>query len=158
MAAQLTYGYETAKGVAGLLADISFSTVASKVNEENDGALKFGMAVVRGTAAGSQVKKPASGAAAADFEGVVIRHENTEEDASGKAVVKKGATVSVLQKGRIWARLADSAAPTAGATAYVVVSGDNAGAFTATSTDAVDIGATFGENCDLTEGVAVISL
>ena len=156
--AQLNYSYDTPKGVAGGLADISFSTVASRANEENDGVLKFGMAVKRGTTAGTQVKKPAEGTTAADIEGIVVRHANTEEDMNGAAVVKKGATVSVLKHGAIWARLADETAPTPGAKAYVIPSGTGAGTFTATATDNLDIGATFGGEADLTEGIAIVNV
>ena len=74
----------------------------------------------------------------------------------GKVVVPSGASVGILKKGKVWGRLAEGATPTYGATAYVVKSGDDAGCFTNTATDALDIGATFGNASD--DGIAVIEI
>ena len=142
MAAQLTYGYDTPKAVPGMIADLAEIEVASRANDENDGVLKFGMGVVVGAHAGRSVKKPVSGSTAAVFEGVVVAREHTEQDMNGRVVVQKGSTVSVLKRGNIWARLADAdTQPGYGATAYLIVSGDDAGCFTAASADGVDVGA-----------------
>ena len=61
-----------------------------------------------------------------------------------------------MTKGRIWGRLATDVVPTYKATAYVVVSGDDAGTFTTTADGNVDIGATFGNETD--DGIAIIDL
>lgn len=56
MAAQLDYSYTTPKGVAGGKYDIAFDEVITRKNEEADGVLKYGMAAMIGTNAGSDVK------------------------------------------------------------------------------------------------------
>lgn len=153
--AQLKYTYDTPNGVAGGKADIAFDEVITRKNEENDGVLKFGMAAMIGTGVGSGVKVPAS-CTADKIEGIVLRAENTEHDLDGKVVVRKNATVGILRKGRVWARLANGAKPTYGAKAYVVVSGEDAGTFSEKDTSNVDIGATFGNAKD--DGIAVINI
>ena len=127
---QLTYTYETPKGVPGGKVDISFDDVASRRNEEPDGKLRFGMAAQTGTYPGATVKVPVSGAAKADVEGVVLSAPNTEKDREGHVIVHEGATVSVMRHGRVWGRISSDAVPVSGATAYVVVDGDEAGCFT----------------------------
>lgn len=154
MAAQLSYGYSTPKGVAGGKADIAFDEVITRKNEEENGVLKYGMAAMVGTAAGSGIKVPATGCTAAQIEGIVLRAANTEQDMEGNVVVKKNASVGILRKGYVWGRLATDATATYGATAYVVVTGADAGTFTDKADGNVDIGAKFGNASD--EGIAVI--
>jgi hypothetical protein len=160
MAAQLNYDYSTPKGVAGGIFDISFTDVVTRQNQENDGVLKFGMAVAVGTNAGTDVKVPVSGTTAAQIEGVAVCAANTEQDMDGHVHVTKGHAVSIMKRGKIWGRLADETAPTYGATAYVSIDGETAGSFTATAVEnkTVDIGATFGNVSDVANGIAVIVL
>lgn len=159
MAAQLNYNYGTPKGVPGGKYDIAFDEVVSRNNENTDGVMKYGIAVAQGTAAGKTVKVPVSGTTAAQIEGVTIALPNIEQDMEGNVVIKQNRTLSVMKSGNIWGRLADETAPTAGAAAYVVVSGDHAGEFTATSGETtVNIGAKFGNEADLTAGIAVVVL
>ena len=142
MAAQLDYSYTTPKGVAGGKYDIAFDEVITRKNEEADGVLKYGMAAMIGTNAGSDVK--------------VLRAANTEQDMNGHVVVKKCASVGIVRKGRVWCRLASDAEPAYGAKAYVVVTGKDAGTFTHTEGSNVDIGATFGNAKD--DGIAVVEI
>jgi hypothetical protein len=158
MAAQLNYNYGTPKGVPGGKFDISFDEVVTRSNEEEDGKMKYGLAVVIGAAAGDGVKLPATGATAAQIEGITVALPNTEQGMDGKVVIKKGATLGVMKKGNIWGRLAASVTPDYGKTAYVVITGDDAGAFTTSSTGTVDIGAKFGNAADKDNGIAVIIL
>ena len=144
--AQLNYDYGTAKGVAGGKVDISFDEVITRMNEVEDGVLKFGMAVVVGTKAGNTVKKPA--ATSDKFEGVVVCHANTEQDMNGNVVVKKGASLGVMTKGHIWGRLATGVTPAYGEKAYAVVTGNDAGTFTNVADGALETGATFGKYTD----------
>lgn len=130
MAAQLDYSYRTPKGVPGGKFDIAFDEVVSRNNENEDGVMKYGMAVATGATAGKTVKVPVSGTTAAQIEGVAIALPNTEQDMEGNVVVKKNRPLSVMKKGNIWGRLAHLATPTYGSTAYVVVDGDYAGCFT----------------------------
>jgi hypothetical protein len=156
MAAQLDYEYSTPKGAAGGKFDISFDEVVTRNNEEADGVLKYGMAAMIGTAVGSGVKLPVAGATAKQIEGIVLRAANTEQDMTGAVVVKKGASVGIMRKGHIWARTATGATVTYGAAAYVVLTGADAGKFTDSSEDTLDIGAKFGNASD--DGIAVIEI
>lgn len=156
MAAQMDYGYRTPKGVAGGKFDIAFDEVVTRKNEEKDGVLKYGMAAMVGTTAGTDVKVPATGCTAAQIEGIVLHAANTEQDMKGKVVVPEGASVGILRKGHVWARIASDAVPAYGAKAYVVVTGEDAGTFTHTDTGNVDIGAVFGKETD--DGIAVIEI
>lgn len=167
MSAQTNYNYSTPKGVPGGKFDIAFDEVITRRNESNDGVMKFGMAVAQGTTAGKTVKVPASTDTADKIEGVAIALPNTEQDMAGNVIVKKDVSLSVMRKGNIWGRLADENAPTAGATAYVIQTGDNAGEFTASADNGeegndkveyLNIGAKFGNACDLDAGIAVIVL
>lgn len=133
MAAQLDYGYSTPKGIPGGKADISFDVVVTRMNEEADGVLKYGMAAFVGTDKGHGIKLPTSESTKADFQGVVICNANTEHDMYGHVNVRKGVAVSCMLRGRIWGRLAPGAEPSYGAKAYVAVDGDYAGCFTSQS-------------------------
>jgi hypothetical protein len=157
MAAQLNYGYSTPKGVAGGKANIVFDFVATRSNEEADGVLKYGMAVMVGTTPGASVKLPTN-ATADTIEGIVLRAANTEQDMSGTVVVKNGASVGVIKKGSVWGRTVSDCEPSYGETAYVVTSGDDVGLFTNKSAEGttVDIGAKFGNAFD--DGIAVIEI
>lgn len=130
MSAQTSYNFATPKGVAGGLYDLSRHDVVSRRNEENDGVIKFGMGVVIGTTKGVQVKLPAAGATAGNFEGIVLNGFSTELDKDGKLVVTNDATVGVITYGKVWARIVADITPAYGDALYLVVSGDNAGLFT----------------------------
>lgn len=136
MAAQTNYRYETPKGVPGGKVDIAFDEVITRMNEAEDGVLKFGMAAAVGSDPGSNVTIPKTATTAAQIEGVVLAHPNTEQDRKGKVIVLKDATVGIMRKGRVWGRLAADADPAYGEKAYVVVDGEEAGSFTHTSTAA----------------------
>jgi len=156
MAAQLDYGYSTPKAVPGAKVDLVHDEVVARINEAEDKAVKYGMAVAVGTSAGHAVTVPTEGTTADKIEGVVVCHPNTEHDLNGDVIVKKGKTLSVMTKGRIWGRLATDVTPVYKAKAYVVVSGADAGTFTTAAEGNVDIGATFGRDTD--NGIAVIEL
>ena len=89
MAAQLNYGYSTPKAVPGAKVDLTHDEVSTRMNEAEDGKLKYGMAAMVGTKAGHTVTVPTDGATADKIEGVVICHPNTEQDIKGNVVVKK---------------------------------------------------------------------
>ena len=153
MAAQLDYGYSTPKGVAGGKVNLFHDEVITRMNEEENGVLKFGMAVMVGSKAGHTCKV-AKGATAEQIEGIALCNPTTEFDMNGNVVVKKGASIGVMKTGAIWARLATDVTPTYGAKAYVVVSGNDAGTFTTTASGNVDIGAKFGNETD--DGIAIV--
>lgn len=126
--AQLDYNYSTAKNVPGGKADLSFDEVVTRQNESADGVLKYGMGVAIGSTAGKTVKVPAT--TSDKFEGVVLSLPNTEQDMNGKVIVKKGASLSIIKKGHVWARTATDAVVTYGAKAYLAVDGEDVGTFT----------------------------
>ena len=156
MAAQKNYGWETPKGVAGGKVDIGFDDVVARTNEAEDGVMKYGMAVAVGTNPDFSVTVPGAGTTAEKIEGVVVCHPGTEQDMKGKVVVKNNASLSIMRKGRIWGRTAADITPAYGEKAYVVITGDDAGAFTNVADGALDIGAKFGRYTD--DGIAVIEL
>ena len=153
---QTTYKYNTPLGQPGGLYDLSWHEIDSFENEANDGVMKFGMGVVRGTAAGKQVNVPASGATAATFEGIVVNKPASENTLYGGPEMKKHCTVGVMRYGRIYGLLADSVTPAYGDAVYLVISGDDAGCFTNSSTNNVAIKGRFlGAGSD---GIAPIEL
>jgi hypothetical protein len=156
MAAQTNYSYSTPKGVPGGKYDIAFDEVVTRKNENEDGVMKYGMAVAIGSDKGKSVKVPVDGTTAEQIEGIAIALPNTEQDAEGNVIVKKNRSLSIMKKGNIWGRLATGATATYGTKAYVVISGDDAGTFTDTEGSNLDIGATFGNASD--DGIAVIVL
>jgi len=135
--------------------EITEDKVVARLNEENDGVLKGGMAVAVGTSAGHSVA--AIKATSAVFEGVIVHHQNVEQNTDGEVVIKKGSTVGVMTEGKVWGRTKTGATPTYKASAYVETSGDDAGTFTETaSATTIDVGAKFGNESD--DGIAVIEL
>ena len=133
MAAQMNYSFDTPKGVAGGKVDLAYDEVVTRQNEEADGVLKFGMAAAVGTSAGSTVKVPAAGTTKAQIEGVVLHAANTEQDMSGKVILKKDVSVGIMRKGHVWGRLAGGAVTSYSGIAYVVLDGKDAGCFTSNS-------------------------
>lgn len=154
--AQTSYSYKTPNGHAGLIYDISMHVVETRRNENADGEMHFGVGVVKGTTAGEQVKLPTSASVAADFEGVTLNGETTEFATTGAVTIRNDAALSVLTKGKVWVKVTDGAVPAYGATAYLVVSGTDAGKFTSDTASGIDVGAKFATAKD--NGLAVIVL
>lgn len=156
MSAQTVYSFSTPIGQAGGIYDLAPYAVDAFCNEANDGVVKFGMGVVRGTNAGKGVKAPASGATAATFEGIVTNRRTTENALTGGPELKKGCTVGVMRYGRIYGLLAANEAPAYGDAVYLVVSGNDAGCFSKTSTNNVAIKGRFLSAAS--DGIALIEL
>lgn len=131
MAAQTSYNFGFAKGVAGGLFDLSAHEIPTRQSEED---LTFGIGTVKGTNAGVDVKKPTSSSTAADFEGVVVHNSvMTELDMNNNLVIKAKRTVGCLTSGKIWAGIAPGATPSYKGNAYLVKDGEYAGYFTSQS-------------------------
>ena len=131
MAGQLTYTYQTPKGVAGALVDISPKSIDSRTNEETVmDALRFGMGAMVGSNPGSLVLKPIAAMTANDFEGVVMTGYTQQMTMDGEVHVYPAQTVGVLRWGRAWARVVDGISPAYGDLLYLVTNGANAGLFT----------------------------
>ena len=154
---QTTYSFNTPIGQPGGLYDLSPYELDAFINESADGVVKFGMGVVKSaTDAGTAVKLPATGATAASFEGIVNNRRTTENAIDGGPVIKNKATVGVLRYGRIYALLAEGANPAYGGTPYLVITGDDAGCFTDSSTGTVAVKGRFLTGA--IDGVAVVEL
>lgn len=129
MGVQKTYGYATSKGIAGGIYDMYHYPVDSRFNEEEDGKLTFGVGVVPGKIPGSSVALPTSESTAKDFEGVVINGFDRQQDLDGKLYILNNQNVGVMRRGRVWVRLATSAAPAYGDELHMIVEGAEAGFF-----------------------------
>lgn len=159
MSAQINYGYKTTMGEAGGIFDLACYVIDSFANEAETGKLKFGVGVVKGTAAGKQVNLPASGAAAADFEGIVVNRRTTEYDMEGKIHIRKNSTVGVMRSGRIYGRIANGVTGiNYGDAVYMIADGDEAGYFTNVKGSNVAVNARFIGEMDSTAMVAPIEL
>ena len=75
MSVQTKYGYATGKGIAGGIFDMYHYPVDSRFNEEENGVLRFGVGVVKGSIAGSNIKLPAAGGFAAVLKADSARDE-----------------------------------------------------------------------------------
>lgn len=129
MAAQTSYGFATSRGIAGGIYDMYHYPVDSRFNEEANGKLGFGMGVVKGSIAGSNVKLPVAASTAADFEGVIVNGFTNQHDLEGEVTIMNNQNVGVMRKGRIWVALAADAAPAYGDAVHLIVSGTDAGRF-----------------------------
>ena len=139
MSVQTQYNYQTPKGVAGSLFDISPYSIDSRINGEDEaGKMMFGMGAVRGGNPGTNVLVP-DGSDAMDFEGVVLTGFNNEQTMAGEVKVMPLQTVGILKYGKAWARIVDGDTPKYGDKLYLVVDGDDAGLFTTDDTDTVEI-------------------
>lgn len=128
MSAQTTYNYATPVGIPGGIVDLAPYAIDTFINEETTGKMKFGLGVVQGTSAGTQVKLPTD--AQGKFEGVTVNNRTTEYDLDGNIRIREGVGMGVMRYGRIYVRLAAGAAPKYGDAAYVIATGDEAGCFT----------------------------
>lgn len=161
MSAQNTYRYNTPIGVAGGIVDIAPYAIDTFINEENDGVMQFGVAVMRGTKAGVEVLLPATVSStaptAAKFEGITTNNRTTEYDMAGDISIKKGVPIGVMRYGRIYAKLATGITPAYGDPVYFIYDGTEAGCFAnASGTKRVAVKGRFLSTAN--NGVAVVEL
>jgi hypothetical protein len=144
--------------MAGGIVDLAPYAIDSFINEEANEVMKFGIGVVAGTVAGTNIKKPASGATAATFEGITTNNLTTEYNLDGKVRILNKAPVGVMRYGRIYAKVATGITTAYGDPLYLVVSGDEAGYVTNSSTGTVALKGRFMGAVDATNGVAEVEL
>ncbi len=156
--AQTRYGFSTPKGGAGGILDIAPYEINTFTNEEATGVMLHGVGVVSGTVPGTNVKRPAAGATAAKFEGVVVNNRTTEYDLEGNMNIKAKAALGVMRYGRVYARIAEGVEPAYGDDAYLITSGDEAGFFTNVADGNVAVKARFVSGKDATAAIAAIEL
>lgn len=158
MSAQLAYRYSTPIGAAGEIVDLAPYAIDTFKNEEENGDMTFGIAVVQGTDVGVQIKKPVSGSTAAVFEGIATNNFTTEYDLDGHIRILKGAPVGVMRYGRIYGRVADGVTPAYGDPVYFIKTGTEAGYFTTSSSGTVAVKGRFLGSVDAANRVAEIEL
>ena len=156
MSAQTVYRFSTPIGQPGGIYDLAPYAVDSFINEAPNGAMKFGMGVVKGAKPGIGIKVPESGAASADFEGIVTNRRTSENAMFGGVELNKDITLGVMRYGRIYGLLAANEDPAYGDAVYLVVSGDDAGCFSKASTGNVAVKGRFLSGA--TDGIALIEL
>lgn len=138
MAAQTSYSYQTPRGVAGGLYDISPYAIDSRTNGEIvPGALMFGMGAVQGDVPGVTVAIPTAGDTGDAFEGIVLTGFTNQQNMLGEIQIYPQQTVGILRWGRAWARIAEGVTPAYGESLFLIIDGDEAGLFT-TSPGIVD--------------------
>lgn len=152
MSAQTVYKFGTAFGAAGGIVDLVPHAIDTFLNEEETGVMKFGMAVVDGTNAGTGIVLPTS--ADDKFEGITVNNRTTEYDLDGNIRIVKGVAMGVMRYGKIYGRLAEGAEPSYGAPVYVVVEGNDKGCLS--TSGGMAINARFVSGAD--NGVAMIEL
>lgn len=158
MSAQLSYRYSTPIGAAGGIVDLAPYAIDTLKNEEENGVMLFGVALVQGTAIGVQVKKPVSGSTADNFEGIAVNNLTTEYDLDGKIRILKGSPIGVMRYGRVYARVADDVSPAYGDALYFIKSGAQAGYFTNSSDGTVAVKGRFLGTVDASNRVAQVEL
>ena len=157
------YGYQIPAGLPGGIYDLSDKQIATR-QVDADTEVKPGMGVVVGATAGETVAAVSSGSAADDFEGVFVHgSKNLEYDVNGEAATGGYESIGVMQKGKIWVLIADTATTTYKNAAALITDGDNAGKFTdsgdTSETSVVALSdAIFTGVADADNGIAVIQL
>lgn len=137
---QTSYSYQTPKGVAGGLFDISPKSIDSRINGETTAdALKFGMGAVQGATPGTDVKVPTDTDTADKFEGLVLTGFVGEMDMAGDQKLQPKQTVGILRYGKAWARVAPGVTVQYGDALYLINEGEDAGLFTNDDEDAIAV-------------------
>ena len=95
MSAQTSYTQSTPRGAAGALVDLSEHAVNTRINAETGFTMMFGLGVVQGSAPGSDIKIPASGATAEKFEGITVNGYTNEMDREGAVSISPGAAIGL---------------------------------------------------------------
>ena len=125
------YSYQMPRGVAGSLYDLAPYAIVSRLNDETaPGKMKFGMGAMQGSAPGASVAVATPGREPGDFEGIVMTGFTSEMDMDGEIGIRHRQTVGVLRYGNAWARIPESASPSYGEDAHLILEGPDAGLFT----------------------------
>ncbi len=129
MSMNTNYGYETPSGVPGGIYDLSPHTVNSRIT--GSAGVSLGIGVVQGTSKGTEIVVPTSGSTEATFEGVTLNSFSHEMEKDGKVIIQKGATLEVMNQGKVWVKVSKNAKDVGyGVSANLVLSGDEVGFFT----------------------------
>lgn len=138
MAAQTSYNFGFPKGVAGGLFDLSAHEVSTRQAEGS--GISFGVGVVVGTNAGTDVAIPTSASTASDFEGVVVHNSvMVEMDMDNHVSIDDKRTVGCLHHGKIWVKTGESAEPAYKEPVYLITDGEEAGMFTTSEDESTKV-------------------
>jgi len=144
MSGQLSYSYQTPKGVPGSLLDISPYSIDSRVNGETDPAkMKYGMGAVIGANPGTDILVPTATSVAENFEGVILTGFTNQMNMSGDVSIFPLQTVGILRWGRAWVRVASGVSPNYGDQLYLIITGTNTGMFTNNAGAGIEVPGTF---------------
>lgn len=130
MSAQTSYNYTMPKGSAGSIYDLSPYTINTRKVEADDGVIGFGVGVVVGTSAGTGIALPTEASTLDKFEGITVNGYTTEMDMNGNTVVKKNASIGVMEHGKVWGKIKSGLTIAYGDPVHLILSGDDAGLFT----------------------------
>ena len=104
MSAQTTYNFATASGVIGGIYDLSPKRIITLINNEENGAMKFGVPVIANDK--GEVSAPRAYVATKDtvdrIIGISVNNRTTEMDRDGNSEILKGAPIGVMMQGTIW--------------------------------------------------------
>ena len=140
------------------------------VGEAGQAGLEAGLAVVAKSVTNPvriglnqfTVSLPETGATGADIYGVVVRNAQMKSNAAGRPCWFKGDLCTVARAARsgarIWARVVDGAAPTAGSAAYVAIGGNDAGKFADSTANGAVAVTTMRFMSEAKNGIALIEL
>ena len=155
---QLSYGYNTPAGIAGGIYGLENYDIVARMNDEATGTMKFGLGVVQGANAGKSVMLPVSASTSAQFEGVTVYTANRELSYDGANNLRKGTPLSVMNYGKVWVRVGESADVVYGKDAYLITDGDEAGCFTTSADEATKIAVRGRFITEVSDGIAVVEL
>ena len=158
MSAQTSYKFDTVTGYPGGIVDIAPYAIDTFLNENATGAMSFGVAVVKGTKAGEQIKLPVAGSSAGDYEGVTVNNLTTERDLAGDLYIRNKAAIGVMRYGRVYVKVATGVTPAYGDATYAIKNGDEAGFFTNSSSSTLAIKGRFISGVDAVSGAAMVEL
>lgn len=143
MSAQTKYTFDTPFAGAGGIYDLSPYAIDGMVNEEDDGVMGFGLAVIAGTAPGKQIKLPTTSSDLEDFEGITVNGHNTEWGLNGELYIRKTAAIGVMRYGRILVKVVEDEEPEYNDPAYFSIASGTFGEFQTTATNGVAINGRF---------------
>jgi len=141
---QLTYNYQTPRGIAGSLFDLAPNEIVSRLNgEDSPKTMMYGMGAVVGDIPGVNVMVPETDATAAEFEGIIMTGFTTQMDMQGNVNIMPKQTVGILRWGNAWGRIPDGIVPEANQPVFWITTGADAGKFTNDSGEGIPINAQF---------------
>jgi len=136
---QKIYRNKMQVGAPGLVYDSTPHVINSRAVEGDD--MLFGIGVVAGSVPGETVA-----VGDGQFEGITVNTWVKEHELGGPVSIREAGTISVMQWGRVWARLVPGSEPVYGDPVHVVSTGENAGLFSNTGGTVIEGARFYGGN------------